>query len=1064
MTKTSSQLARAVATAVQSIFGICCVLAALASAQDVTSLYSDMHWRMIGPFRGGRTVAGAGIPSQPCVFFIGVNNGGVWKTNDCGNTWQPVFEGLTQSIGALAVAPSNPDVLYVGSGEGLRRPDLSIGDGVYKSTDGGKSWTHLGLRDGEQIGSILVDPKNPDRLFVAVLGHPYGPNAERGIFRSMDGGQSFTNVLFKSDDVGGIDLAFDPRNSNKIYASLWASRRPPWTVGGNYEGSGSGLFKSEDGGGNWRELNKGFPAKHGRISIAIAPSDPDRIYSTVDVNDAGGVYRSDDAGENWALVNDEERVSGRNSDFAFIRVHPKDRDTIFLSNTSTYKSTDGGKNFTAIKGAPGGDDYHSTWINPNNPDIMLLTSDQGAVVTVNGGETWSSWYNQPTAQIYHVATDSQFPYWVYGSQQESGSVGTTSRSDYGAITFRDWHPIGIEEYGYVAPDPLHPDILYGGKFTKFDRRTGQIQDVSPWVIRTGKYRLNRSQPVMFSPVDPHVLYFASNVLFKTVNGGHSWEEISPDLTRPDPGVPASLGMFVDDDPWKGKHRGVIYSLAPSPKDVNLIWAGTDDGLVHVTRDGGKTWKDVSPPELTPWSKISQIDAGHFDAQTAYVSVNRFRLDDLHAYIYRTHDGGKSWKKITSGISDDAAVNAVREDPKRAGLLFASTERAMWVSFDDGDHWHSLQLNLPFTSMRDFVIHGDDVVVGTHGRSFWILDDITPLRQIHEGDAAATKLFQPQGATRIQRSTNPDTPLPPETPMGQNPPDGAVLDYLLKDPAKLVTLEILDASGKLVRRYGSDDTAEPFDAKAINVPTYWVREEKILPATAGMHRWVWDLRYPKPKSAESDYPISAIPHDTPAGPLGPAVVPGEYTLRLTVDGATQTQKLKVRMDPRVPATAADLQSMLVAERRAAADVSASFEALQQVRALRKQLKSLKESGPEAIREAASQTEELLGKLETGTAGKTPAPGLSSARGLAAIHSWLSQVYGTLDSADAAPTVQALAMLGELEKASAQKINGLKEIQASLAELNRKLREAGAREISQEYQLELRLVQGAERSEE
>ncbi len=625
-----TRLFRSFVCSVSLLAGIAPVFSALASAQDITSLYSDLQWRMIGPFRGGRTVAGAGIPSQPCVFFIGVNNGGVWKTTDCGNTWQPIFEGQTQSIGALAVAPSNPDVVYVGSGEGLRRPDLSIGDGVYKSTDGGNSWTHLGLRDGQQIGSIIVDPKNPDRVFVAVLGHPYGPNAERGIFRSLNGGQTFAKVLFKNDDVGGIDLAFDPRDSNKIYASMWASRRPPWTVGSNYEGPGSGLYKSDDGGNTWRELTKGFPEKHGRISIAIAPSDPDRMYSTVDVADEGGVYRSDDAGESWALVNDEPRVTGRNSDFAWIRVHPKDRDTIFISNTSLYRSVDAGKTLTAIKGAPGGDDYHATWINPNHPDIMLLTVDQGAVVTVNGGKTWSSWYNQPTAQIYHVATDNQFPYWVYGSQQESGSVGIASRSDYGAITFRDWHPIGIEEYGYVAPDPLHPDILYGGKFTKFDRRTGQIQDVSPWVIRTGKYRLNRSQPVIFSPADPHILYFGSNVLFKTTNGGHSWEEISPDLTREDPSYPATLGVFVEDDPWKGKHRGVIYSVAPSPRDVNLIWAGTDDGLVHVTRDGGKHWENVTPHELTPWSKISQMDAGHFDTQTAYMSVNRFRLDDLHA--------------------------------------------------------------------------------------------------------------------------------------------------------------------------------------------------------------------------------------------------------------------------------------------------------------------------------------------------------------------------------------------------------------------------------------------------
>jgi len=1041
-----------------------------ASAQDLTSLYSDMHWRMIGPFRGGRTVAGAGIPSQPCVFFIGVNNGGVWKTNDCGNTWQSIFDAQTQSIGALAIAPSNPEVIYVGSGEGLRRPDLSIGDGIYKSTDGGRTWVHLGLRDGQQIGSIIVDPKNPDRLFVAVLGHPYGPNPERGIYRSLDGGQNFSKILFKNDDIGGIDLAFDPRDSNKIYASLWASRRPPWTVGDSYDGPGSGLFKSEDGGDNWRELSKGFPAKHGRISVAIAPSDPDRIYSTVDVNDAGGVYRSDDAGETWALVNEEARVSGRNSDFAFIRVHPKDRDTIFLSNTSTYKSTDGGKNFTAIKGAPGGDDYHSTWINPNNPDIMLITADQGAVVTVNGGQTYSSWYNQPTAQIYHVATDNEFPYWVYGSQQESGSVGTTSRSDYGAITFRDWHPVGIEEYGYVAPDPLHPDILYGGKFTKFDRRTGQIQDVSPWVIRTGKYRLNRSQPVMFSPVDPHILYFASNVLFKTTNGGHSWEEISPDLTREDPGVPPTLGVFVDDDPAKGKHRGVIYSLAPSPKDVNLLWAGTDDGLVHITHDGGKRWDNVTPPELTPWSKISQIDAGHADTKTAYISVNRFRLDDLHAYIYRTHDGGKTWGKITNGIPDDAAVDAVREDPKRTGLLFASTERAMWVSFDDGDHWHSLQLNLPYTSMRDFVIHGDDIVLGTHGRSFWILDNITPLRQIHESEAAQgstiqARLFQPQLATRIERSTNPDTPLPPETPMGQNPPDGAILDYLLPAQAKLVTLEILDAAGKLVRRYASDDKPEPINDKEINVPTYWVRQEPVLRARAGMHRWVWNLRYPRPKTLESDYPISAIPHDTPLNPLGPVAVPGEYTVRLTVDGQSQSQKLKLRMDPRVPATTADLQAMLAAQQRTATDLDANYDALQQLRSIRKQLKTTKDSGPEVERTQAKDLDDKLAGLESGTAPKPPKPGVSADRGMATIHSWLNQVYATFDSADAAPTVQAIAMLAELEKVSTEQLNSFKQLRdGPLADLSKELKKSGAAAIDLSYVAEPAQVEGAEKAEE
>ncbi len=1022
-----------------------CLLPTPVAAQDVTSLYSDMRWRMIGPFRGGRTVAGVGIPTQPCVFYIGPNNGGVWKTDDCGNTWNSVFEGNTQSMGALAIAPSNPDVIYAGSGEGLRRPDLSIGDGIYKSTDAGKSWTHLGLRDGQQIGSILVDPKNPDRLFVAVLGHPYGPNPERGIFRSLDGGKTFTKVLYKGDILGGIDLTFDPRDSNKLYASLWASMRTPWWWGNNLEGPGSSLWKSDDGGDNWRELKKGFPEKHNRISVTIAASAPDRMYATVDVNDeGGGIFRSDDAGESWSLVNSEERVVGRNSDFAWIRVHPLDKDTIFISNTSTYKSTDGGKTVTAIKGAPGGDDYHATWINPLHAEIMLLTVDQGAVVTVNGGKTWSSWYNQPTAQIYHVATDNEFPYWVFGSQQDSGSVGTTSRSDYGGISFRDWHPIGIEEYGYVAPDPLHPDILYGGKFTKFDRRTGQVQDVSPWVIRTGKYRLNRSQPVIFNKVDPHILYFASQVLFETRDGGHSWKEISPDLSQPKPMTPPNVrAEFVDNDPLKGVHHGVIYSVAPSPKEVNLIWAGTDDGLVHVTRDGGKKWDNVTPPEMTAWSKVTQMDAGHFDANTCYISVSRFRLDDLHAYIYRTHDGGKTWQKITNGMSDDAAVDAVREDPERPGLLFAGTERAMWVSFDDGDHWHSLQLNLPYTAMRDFVIHGDDIVVGTHGRSFWILDDITPLRQIKESDVSTMRLFAPQLATRIRRSTYPDTPLPPETPMGQNPPDGAVIDYVLKDAAKEVTLEILDSAGNIVRHYSSNDVPAPVNEKELNVPTYWVRYEKPLPATPGMHRWLWDLSYARPKGVDTEYPISAIPHDTPAEPLGPSALPGGYTVRLIADHTVLLRPLKMRMDPRVVATPTDLKAMLDAQQEAVAAITKHEAALSEVRSLKKQLRDLA-GMPEPVREKSRDLADKLERIEKGNG--THDPGILAAKGMAAMHGWLNQVYGTLGSADAAPTTQATAMLKQLEKVSAEQIAQIEPLRATLKEVNEQVVKAGGKQIA------------------
>ena len=811
------------------------------------AMYQELRWRMIGPFRGGRTVAISGVPGQPNVFYMAPNNGGVWKTTDFGRTWNPIFDAQpTGSIGALAVAPSSPDTIYVGSGEGLRRPDLSVGDGIYKSTDAGRSWQYLGQRDGalrdaQQIGAILVDPKDANRVFVAALGHPYGPNAERGVFRSLDGGQTWQKVLYKDENTGAIDLAFDPRNTQVIFADMWASRRPPWTTGGAYNGPGSGLYKSTDGGNNWRQVTKGLPSeadKPGRIGFAVSPSGPDRMYACVDAQKKGGIYRSDDAGESWQFVNSEDRVVGRGDDFACVRVDPRNKDVIYVANTTTYRSTDAGKNFTAIKGAPGGDDYHTIWINPENPDIIALGVDQGATISVNGGQTWSSWYNQPTAQFYHVITDDQFPYWVYGGQQESGSVGTASRSDFGEITFRDWTTVGVEEYGYVAPDPLHPNLIYGGKVTVFDRNTGQTRDVSPVVLRTGKNRFDRTAPLIFSAADPHVLYLGSNVLFATRDGGNNWQIISPDLTREDPASPATLGPFVEADPAKGNHRGVIYSIAPSPKDANLIWAGTDDGLIHVTRDGGKNWQNVTPPELTPWSKLAQMDASHFDPDSAYAAVNRFRLDDLHPYIYRTHDSGKSWQKIVSDLPEDEPVNTVREDPERKGLLFAGTERSVYMSWDDGDHWQSLKMNLPPTSIRDLVVHHDDVVVGTHGRSFWILDNITPLRQFSaEVMDSTAHLFAPQVTYRVRRNNSTDTPLPPEEPGGQNPPDGAMIDYWINSKAEAsgpVTLEIVDiSSGKVVRHFSSADKPEVVNPKEFNIPMYWVRPARTcyLPGLA-----------------------------------------------------------------------------------------------------------------------------------------------------------------------------------------------------------------------------------------
>jgi len=891
------------------------VLAPIVCAQPFhPELYSGLRWRMIGPFRGGRTVAASGVPGQPNVFYIAANNGGVWKSTDAGRVWKPIFDDqATGSVGALAVAPSDPRIIYAGSGEGLQRPDLSVGDGIYKSSDSGQSWQNLGssggLHDAQQISAIIVDPHDANRVFAAVLGHPYGPSAERGVFRSTDGGATWQKVLYKDENTGAVDLAFDPSNAQTVYAVLWAARQAPWEIGGSFQTQGSGLFKSTDGGSTWQPLTGGLPTAAeglGRIGIGIAPNDPRRMYALVDAK-AGGVYRSDDAGANWQRVNHEERVWGRGADFAGVRVDPKDKDVIYVANTSTYRSMDGGVTFTAIKGAPGGDDYHTIWINPDDPSIILLASDQGATISLNGGETWSSWYNQPTAQFYHVITDNRFPYWVYGGQQESGSVATASRGDYGEITFREWHPVGVEEYGYVAPDPLNPNLIYGGKVTRYNQATGEVQEVGPSLGRRGgKYRFVRTMPLLFSPVDPHILYLGSQMLLRTTNGGQSWEEISPDLTRATYEIPPSLGVFTSADPEKGKHRGVIYTIAPSYKDGSTIWVGTDDGLIHITRDAGKTWTNVTPPALTPWSKVSVIDASHFDVGSAYAAINRFRLDDLAPHIWRTRDFGKTWKEITRGLPDNAPINTVREDPRRKGLLFAGSERAVWVSFNDGDDWQPLRLNMPPTSIRDLTVHEDDLVAGTHGRSFWILDDISPLRQLSGAIAGAdAHLFKPQTAMRVRWNKNTDTPLPPEEPAGQNPPDGAILYYYLKNAADSVAVEVLDAAANLVRRYSSDDRPAPPE-NDLTYPAYWIRTPQNPPAVAGMHRFVWDLRYTPPEALRHEYPMTAVYHDTPREPRGPIALPGEYTVKLTVDGKSFTQPLTVKMDPRVKTPPAGLK--------------------------------------------------------------------------------------------------------------------------------------------------------------
>jgi photosystem II stability/assembly factor-like uncharacterized protein len=937
-----------------------------------TQALSEMRWRMIGPHRASRSKAVAGIPGQPHTFLMGVVNGGVWKTTDAGRTWTPIFDDQpTGSIGSIAIAPSNPAIVYVGTGEAQQRPDLAAGDGIYKSTDGGRTWTHLGLRDTQQISHIIVDPKNPDRLFVAALGHPYGPNEERGIFRSVDGGKSFQKVLYKDENTGGTDVAFDPSNPNTIYAVLWEARQGPWE-NGDFRGPGSGLFKSTDGGDTWRALTKGLPTfdgdRLGRMGITVAPSLPSRLFAVVEARSTAGIYRSDDAGESWTRINADPRVVARPSDATEVRVHPTNPDIVYVPTIVAWKSTDGGKTFTAFRGAPGGDDYQKIWINPTMPDVMIMTSDQGVIVTLNGGETWSSWYNQPTAAFYHVTTDNAFPYRVCSGQQESGSVCISSRGDDGQITFREWHPVAVEEYGYVAPDPLDPDIVYGGKVSRYDRRTGQVQNISPKPQRGADYRVVRTMPVLFSPVNPHKLYFASNVLWQTTTGGQSWEQISPDLTRKTWEAPPNVGKYIGTDAAKPTQRGVIYTIAPSYRDENTVWVGTDDGLIHVTSDGGKTWNDVTPPQLTPWSKISILDASHSDANTAYAAINTFRLDDLRPHIYRTRDRGRTWQHITEGIPNGGVINVVREDPQRRGLLFAGSEQAVYVSFDDGDHWQSLRLNMPATSIRDLVIKDDDLVVGTHGRSFWILDDITPLRQARpESFAADAHLFQPQNAWRFRWNKNTDTPLPPDEPGGENPPDGAIINYWLKQDARqAVTLEILNAAGAVVRKFSSADPIEPL-IEGRNTPDYWLKPHQALSAKAGFHRFAWDVRHERPAVASFSYPIAAIHRNTPRVPLGSWVVPDTYAVRLTVDGKPFTQPLTVRIDPRVKTTQNELRQQY--------EISRSIDA--------------------ALRRIAAAL---------------PSAGANGAT-LTRLQGELAQLFGVVEQTDAAPTSQVLAAVKE-----------------------------------------------------
>jgi photosystem II stability/assembly factor-like uncharacterized protein len=870
------------------------------SQQLDRNLYSGLRWRMIGPFRGGRVNAVSGVTGQPDTFYFGSVGGGLWKSQNSGRTWTPIFDANNvASIGAIAVSTSNPNTVYVGTGEPDMRDSIAFGDGVYKSTDAGKTWKHLGLESTKQIGRIIVDPKNPNTVFVAALGNVYAPNADRGVYRSQDGGATWQKVLFKNEDIGAIDLAFDPVDSKVVYATLWNVRRPPWFIYAPANGPGAGIFKSTDGGSTWNEISVGIPLEgRGHIGIAVSPANRNRLYAVVDAKE-GGVFISNDAGATWARLSADKRLWDRGWYFEKVTVDPKNADVVYVMNTSIYRSTDAGKTWTPIKGAPGGDDYHQLWINPDDPKRMIVASDQGSIVTVDGATTWSSWYNQPTAQVYHVAADYRFPYWVTGAQQDSGAVGTPSHSNHSEISNRDWEGLCAGgEAGYTAPDPLHPEILFGGTVSRCNVLTGETKNVSPErggtpSATTSQFRHAWTQPLVFSPADPRALYYANQFLYKTTNGGESWTQISQDLTREDPGVPANLNEAAAADAPADKRRGVIYTIAPSPLRAATIWIGTDDGLVQLTKDDGKTWQNVTPPALTSWSKVVMIEASHFDVNEAYAAVERHQLADYEPHIYRTVDSGKTWTEITKGLPAGVYVQTVKEDPNRRGLVFTGTERAVFVSFDNGDNWQSLQLNLPPSSMRDLDVHGDDLIVATHGRGFWVLDNMSALRQINADVAGANAhLFQPADAILMTAGSDNGTPMPRDEPLAENAPTGAMVDYYLKSNVSgPVTLEILDPAGEIVRKYSSEDKGPVLNPDTLNIPAYWVRPFEPLSSAAGMHRWIWDLR--------------PTPPPRPAGGGGggggrgavSTVLPGTYTVKLSAGGKSYTQPLVVKMDPR-----------------------------------------------------------------------------------------------------------------------------------------------------------------------
>ncbi|HET6177303.1 MAG TPA: hypothetical protein VFE61_10240 [Candidatus Sulfotelmatobacter sp.] len=1023
-----------------------------ASSQSVApETFSGLKYRLIGPFRGGRVAAVSGITGNGTTFYFGAVDGGVWKTTDAGTVWTPIFDGQpVASIGALAVAPSDPKVIYAGTGESDIRSNLASGDGVYKSTDSGQTWHNFGLRDSRQISRIAIDPRDANVVYVGVLGHAYGPNSERGLFKSSDGGAHWSKVFDPSPDIGVADLAMATDQPGILFAASWCTRRPPWSTYAPTDCPGSSIYRSKDAGETWsRLISAGLPDEGwGRPSVAVS-ADGKRVYALIDAAGKSGLYRSDDGGDTWTLSNSDKRLTSRAWYFGNITVDPGNANVIYIPNVALYRSDDGGKTISIVRGAPGGDDYHQIWVDPKNSSRMVLGTDQGATISVDNGKTWTSWYNQPTAQLYHAITDDKFPYTVYGAQQDSGSAAVMSRTDHGQITPRDWFLPGGSESGYIAPDPANPDIVYltstYGGVARFNLRTSFSQDITPWPLPTWnteisgrKYRDPWTPVLVFSPADKRSLYLGTQYVMRTTDGGLHWHEISPDLTGARTSATSS-GAKTEDKATVGnameRGYGVVFTIAPSSLDPKLIWAGSDTGLIHVTRDGGETWKEVTPKAISKWSRISFVEASHFNAGEAYVAVDRHRLDDQSPYLFRTQDYGATWRPITDGILSPSFARVIREDPRTKGLLYVGTEFGIYVSFDDGNHWQSLQLNLPVTSVQDIAIHDDDLIVATHGRSFWILDDITPLRQTHDAEqaGAAAWLYQPAAAIRLDNDSFLGTPIPPEEPTSENPPNGAIFDYVLKSPAANVKLEIVDAKRNLHRSFSSEEKEQK--RPPLPIADRWFSKPQHLEKSPGMHRFVWDLAWGADVGGdeESEY----------GSPRAPRAVPGSYEVRLTVDGKTWTQPLSITMDPRSPAKTQDLEQQLKLGEQIYNEVLQCRRVIAEIGSAQKQLSGL--NSKLAVRpELKARAEDVTAKIKailSGDAEKTNEMGLETAS------AGLGGALRVVESGDRAVPAQALEVYKLASTAMSKRVDEWKHLKAGrLAQLNEEFGKAGLEPIS------------------